>query len=45
MDSVIGLSERSQHPRNFKGDGYIPKGIEDAWLRQVSETLEHRWTL
>ena len=22
MDYVIGLSERSQHPRNFKGDGY-----------------------
>lgn len=41
---MIGVNERRQHPRIFKGDGYRPKTREDARLRQTSEAPEQSST-
>ena len=47
MDYVIGLNERSQHPRSFKGDGYnatiAPHKYYVSEVRRVSYVSYHHY--
>ena len=40
MDYAIGLNVLSQHPHNFKGDGYIPSFF-DASTGRKANTRHH----
>ena len=43
MNYVIGLNERSQHPRSFKGGGYISSFITGMMhLKEGVRTLKEQ---